>query len=322
MKTMKGMIITVALALALASCGAGKSDSAKVENAGSQELVAAAFDADSAYSYLARQVEFGPRVPNSDAHRQCGQWLVSELKRHGAEVTGQRATLEAFDGTKLDALNIFAQYNPTAPNRTLLLAHWDCRPWADQDSDPAKHSVAVDGANDGASGVAVILEIARQLNREAPKRGVDILFVDAEDWGSENDEDSWALGARYFMEHKPEGYSPDEAILLDMVGGEGAVFHREYFSEQSAPDLAAKIWGIADGLGYGSLFVNKMGGAINDDHVQTVAGGIPTIDIIEYNPENPKGFNPRWHTAADNLDGISAATLRAVGETVHTYLRR
>lgn len=322
---MQNTLLILIISLALAACGGKKtgSEAAAADTATTAQPAAeTVFDADSAYSYVARQVAFGPRVPNTEAHRLCGRWLADELRRHGAQVTEQNADLKAFDGTVLKATNIFAQFNPEASDRLLLLAHWDCRPWADQDPDPANHDKPVDGANDGASGTGVLLEIARRLGAEAPEKGVDILFVDAEDWGSEGDEDSWALGARHFVENPPvEGYMPAEAILLDMVGGKEAVFCREYFSEQSAPALAGKIWSIAASLGYADMFPNKMGGAITDDHVQLINHGIPAIDIIEYHPENPTGFNSRWHTVSDNMDGISARTLGAVGQTVMEYIR-
>lgn len=308
-------------ALALAGCG-GKKATAETPTVESATAVEVKFDADSAYGNVARQVAFGPRVPNTEAHRQCGEWLVSELKRHGAKVTEQRAKLKAFDGTELNALNIFGQYNPEAKDRILLLAHWDCRPWADQDPDPANRKKPVDGANDGASGTGVLLEIARQLGQEAPSKGVDILFVDAEDWGTDGDENSWALGARHFVENPPiEGYMPAHAILLDMVGGTEAVFCREYFSEKSAPGVSNKLWSIAASRGYGQMFPNRMGGAITDDHVQLIEHGIPAVDIIEYHPENESGFNPRWHTVADTMEGISKETLGAVGEVVTQYIR-
>ena len=284
------------------------------------------FDSDSAYTYLAKQVEFGPRVPNTDAHRQTGDWLVSELERHGARVIEQKAQLKAFDGTILNARNIFARIkgkNDESNQPILLLAHWDCRPWADKDPDPENHTKPVDGANDGASGVAVILEIARQLSINPTDRPIDILFVDAEDWGTDGDEDSWALGTEYFVNNLPvKGYAPQAAILLDMVGGEGATFCREYFSERSAPYLADAIWQTAKRLGHGSFFPNRMGSAILDDHVQLIKAGIPAIDIVEYHPEDDQGFNPRWHTISDNLDGISKSTLQAVGSTLITFLRQ
>ena len=281
------------------------------------------FNADSAYRYVARQVEFGPRVPNTKAHQQAGDWLSAELQRHGAKVMQQNMKLKAFDGTVLNARNIFGQINPEAKDRILLLAHWDCRPWADNDPDPAKRKLPVDGANDGASGVGVLLEIARQLKLSDSKKGVDILFVDAEDWGTEGDDSSWALGAKYFAENLPvEGYAPQVAILLDMVGGKDAQFCREYYSERSAPTVSEAIWATAENLGYGHMFLTRMGSAIMDDHINLIKAGIPAIDIIEYHPEDETGFNSRWHTTADNMDGISKETLKAVGNTLITFLSK
>lgn len=316
---MQKTVFILATALILGGCGSKKvSADTSVPDTPTVEVT---FDADSAYSYVARQVAFGPRVPNTIAHRQCGEWLSAELKKRGLKVIEQPAELKAFDGTKLNALNIFGQFNPDKEDRMLLLAHWDCRPWADQDPNPANRKTPIDGANDGASGVGVILEIARQLSLLKPDKGVDVLFVDAEDWGTEGDEQSWAMGARYFMEHLPiENYAPREAILLDMVGGKDAVFCREYFSEQAAPRLAQSLWGIAESLGHGAMFLNRFGGAVTDDHVQLISHGIPTVDIIEYHPEDEVGFDPNWHTLNDNLDGIDPATLQAVGETVLTYI--
>lgn len=314
---MQKFMTLITTAFMLAACGGNKGATDATAALPTEEVIKVAFDADSAYSYVAGQVAFGPRVPNTEAHRQCGDWLTSELRRHGAEVTEQRATLKAFDGTMLNARNIFGRINPEAPQRTLLLAHWDCRPWADADPDPANHKKPVDGANDGASGVGVILEIARQLNLADSDLGVDFLFVDAEDWGTEGDEQSWAMGARYFVENPPvEKYSPDRAILLDMVGGKDATFYREYYSEQAAPDVAAKVWSAAGALGYGDMFFNRIGSAVTDDHVQLILHGIPAIDIIEYHPEADSGFNPRWHTVNDNMEGINPKTLEAVGKTV------
>ena len=232
-----------ALLILTLSCNSQKSNEEQTRTEDTAAVEAAPFDADSAYAYIERQMAFGPRVPGTEAHRRAGEWLISELNRHGAEVIEQRATLTAFDGTRLPALNILGRINPDATDRTLLLAHWDCRPWADQDPDESKRTLPVDGANDGASGVGVILEIARQLELSGSTKGVDILFVDAEDWGAENDEDSWALGTRYFVENPPvKDFSPREAILLDMVGGRDAVFPREYFSQQNAPALNDALW--------------------------------------------------------------------------------
>ena len=321
-------ITTVLTALTLLiSCGAGKNassaqdslqDGAEKADTYSRSL---AFNADSAYAYVKHQVEFGPRVPGSEAHRRCGDWLSSKLREFGADVTEQTATLTAFDGTRLPMRNIFASINPDADRRILLLAHWDSRPWADHDPDPAKRANPVDGANDGASGTGVLLELARNLSSASGDTGIDILLCDAEDWGEESNDESWALGARYFAGNPPtQGYMPSAAILLDMVGAPDATFMREYFSQLANPALADEIWSIAKSLGYGDMFVNRMGSAVNDDHVELIKGGIPAIDIIDY--REGSGFFSGWHTTADNMDAISKETLGAVGGVLAAYINK
>lgn len=320
--------LTAALAsLALLSCGSshnqGSADS-DTAAAGAETIEAKVqFDADSAYSYVDKQVKFGPRVNNTDAHRRTAAWLEQELRRHGAEVSLQKATLRSWDGVDLESVNIIGQFNPQAEDRTLLLAHWDTRPWADNDPDEANHKTPVDGANDGASGVGVLLEIARQLGANPQGRGIDILFVDAEDRGNHEDEDSWALGAKYFVEHpfKP-GYSPMQAILLDMVGGKGAQFYFEGFSMQQAPDLLRDIWTVGQNSGYADYFISSPGGAVTDDHVQFLNAGIPAIDIIQFDPASENGFADTWHTVRDNMESIDPASLKAVGQTILNYIYR
>lgn len=313
-------VTTAAISLALLlSCGAGKKTSVVEDNGNAipYDQTATLFSADSAYSYVASQVDFGPRVPGSEAHSLCGDWLSDKLKSFGAEVSEQNATLTTFDGTKILMRNIFARINPNAEKRVLLLAHWDCRPWADHDPNPEKRSTPVDGANDGASGVGVLLEIARILPKDGP--GVDILLCDAEDWGEESNDESWALGAKHFAQNPPvQGYIPSSAILLDMVGASDATFMREYFSQLANPALADEIWSIAHRLGYENLFINRMGSAVNDDHVELIKAGIPTIDIIDY--REGSGFYSGWHTTSDNMDAISKETLGAVGNILETYL--
>lgn len=298
--------------------GAADSDSLRgaenvAENAGPRSR----FDADSAYAYVKRQVEFGPRVPGTQAHARTAAWLESELRRHGATVTLQKATVKAFDGKDLPMTNIMGSYNPEMSDRLLLLAHYDTRPWADEDADAANHQKALDGANDGASGVGVLLETARMLGNMNPGKGIDILFVDCEDYGTSGDDESWALGARYFAEHpiKP-GYRPSRAILLDMVGGQGAEFPAEYISRQNAPELDDAFREAAAKAGHAGMFPRRLGGAVTDDHVELIKVGIPAIDIIDYR----NGFCPTWHTMDDNLGNIDRETLRAVGESLFMYL--
>lgn len=321
-KIFKIMCLSLACITMLMACGAGKGRTgdtvAPAENPRPEQVLT--FSPDSAYALTAHQVAFGPRVPGTEAHRRCGEWLVAKLTATGAQVSEQTATLTTFDGVSIPMRNIFARFNPDAPRRILLLAHWDTRPWADNDPDPANHKTAIDGANDGASGVAVLLELARVISSDSIAAGVDILLCDAEDWGTENDDDSWAMGARYFARHLPvDGYSPDAAILVDMVGADGATFMREYFSQQAAPALADEIWAIAGGLGYRDMFINRMGSAVNDDHVELIKAGIPAIDIIDY--RDGEGFFSGWHTLADDMHAISPATLGAVGRVLESYIR-
>lgn len=311
---MQKMLLTALGALVLASCGTQAKESASGAETPEITTPAVVFSEDSAYSYIEKQVSFGPRVPNTAAHRQTADWLASELKRHGGEVTVWNADLKAFDGTILKARNIFGRFNPSQSSRILFVAHWDCRPWADQDPDPERSRHPVDGANDGASGVGVLLEIARAAGAKTPDKGVDILFVDAEDWGSDGDEDSWALGARHFVENMPEGYAPESVIILDMVGGTDACFPREYFSQQSDPALLDRIYATAASAGYAAYFPNHIGGAVTDDHVQFIKAGIPAVDIIDY--RNDSGFHPSWHTGADDMTAIDKASLKAVGQTM------
>lgn len=319
------IIYLVFSAILLTGCNGSSANKSTSESLSTESTDSGqAFSGDSAYYYVEKQVKFGPRVPGTEAHRLAGDWLASTLRQHGAEVIEQRASIKAFDGTDLPMRNIFGRFNPKATDRILLLAHWDSRPWADKDENPDNHTRPVDGANDGASGVGVLLEIARNMNIKSPEKGIDILFVDAEDWGDEGDDQSWALGTRYFIENPPvENYRPSHAILLDMVGSPDASFGHEYFSSQVAPQVLSQIWAIASDLGYGHLFVNTFGGAVTDDHSQLIEHGIPAIDIIDYRYSSDyQGFDPVWHTVGDNMSNISKATLEAVGQTVLSYIYR
>jgi len=279
------------------------------------------FDADSAYAYVARQVAFGPRVPNTEAHKACADFLASELERHGAQLFIQEARLTAYNGDILNARNIIGSFDPDKTRRILLFAHWDTRPYADQESDPANHYKPIDGADDGGSGVGVLLEIARQIGMKRPEIGVDIIFFDAEDYGvpvfDDNFElDTYCLGSQFWAKnpHKPR-YNAEYGILLDMVGAKGATFYKEGTSVQYASRYVEKVWATARNLGYGKFFINAKVGSVIDDHKYVIEGRrIPCIDII--NLEQNGGFAPYWHTLNDNMDNISKETLKAVGQTV------
>lgn len=304
------------------------------------ERIEQQFDADSAYQYCAAQCEFGPRTMNSVAHDKCGEWIKAKFAEFGCVVESQKADLKGFDGTILKSENIIARFNPDAKERYMICAHWDSRPWADNDPDEANHTKPVLAANDGASGVAVMLELARCLQgislspsgeKSEGQRGVGIDFIcfDAEDWGTEGQEDSWALGAQYWSSTyaqqgfslSPSGEMPTGqrgAILLDMVGGEGAKFYQEYYSQRYASGIVAQVWQAASVAGYGSFFPQQDGGAITDDHVPVnQVAGIPCIDIIPYYPDcEQSSFGPTWHTVDDTMDHISRSTLKAVGQTL------
>ncbi len=320
MKTMLNLTLA-ALLLAVTACGPSSSSTTSDGDGATADTTTSVnvpqFNADSAYDYTAAQCALGPRVPGTAAHKQCGDMLVSKLSDWADSVIEQQATVTTFDGKHLTARNIIAQFNPAASNRILLVAHWDCRPWADQDPDPARHSEPVMGANDAASGTAVLMEIARQLHAQPAAVGIDILLVDVEDWGDSDDEDSWALGTQYWAAHPHvEGYKPLYGILLDMVGARGAQFAPEYYSANYAPSTVQLVWDEAIKAGYSTYFRTSGGGGVTDDHVAINKAGIPCIDIIDMRPGSEHGFFDAWHTTHDTMDNIDRATLKAVGQTL------
>lgn len=316
------------LALLLLTAGCGR-DSEKRNQDEERETSSAnipsvpAFNADSAYSFVARQVAFGPRVPNTDAHEACGDWLEENLKRFADTVYVQNARLRASDGTVLHARNFIGSFQPEKKNRILLCAHWDSRPWADHDPNPDNHYRAIDGANDGASGVGVLLEIARLLSQDNPGVGVDIAFFDAEDYGQHQlvntpDQDSWALGSQFWANnpHKSDYYARF-GILLDMVGAKDASFKHEGYSMMYAPNIVRKVWMVARQEGFRHFFYNREGGFIIDDHYYiNKIRNIPVINIIDQRDNTPHGFFDYWHTVDDTMDNIDTSTLLAVGQTV------
>jgi hypothetical protein len=283
------------------------------------EIKAPDFNADSAFAFVKAQVDFGPRVPNTKAHVACGDYLIAQMKRWSDTVIVQSGVVTAYDGTKLKFRNIISSFNPDKKERVLLFAHWDTRPWSDQDTENKdKPSLA---ANDGGSGVAVLMEMARQFKLKSPGIGVDIAFFDAEDWGKEGggpeSEDSYALGTQYWAKNlHVKGYTAKYGILLDMVGAKDAQFRYEGLSYQKAGEVVDKVWQNAASLGYGNFFLNQDGGWVTDDHVYVNNIGIPAIDIIHSDPTSHSGFAKHWHTHDDNLNVIDPLTLKAVGQTL------
>ena len=314
---MKRVFILFITVMLLMACGGGKKDiTEKGEPVGPQ------FSADSAFLFCQQQCDFGPRTMNSEAHEQCGQWIVEKFQGYGMKVTEQRATLTGFDGTPLLSNNIIAQYQPEKEQRVLLCAHWDSRPWADNDPDEANHTKPVMAANDGASGVAVMLEIARLLQADTCQLpvGVDFVCFDAEDWGSHDDNDSWALGAQYWAKnyHPSPNTKHRYGILLDMVGGQGARFYQEGYSKYYAKPVVKRVWRAAAVAGFSSYFPQEDGGGITDDHVPVnEVAKIPCIDIINYYPDcDESSFGPTWHTIHDDIEHLDRNTLKAVGQTL------
>lgn len=322
LKLTLGLWIWAAIWIILSSGCHPRTSSTETTSSGpliNPRIAVPAFEADSAYAYVARQVQFGPRIPGTAAHEACADWLIARLKAWADTVYVQRTTLKAWNQHQLACVNIIGSFQPAAKERLLLLAHWDTRPWADQDPLPANRKKPFPGADDGASGVGVLLEVARQLHLKHPDIGIDLLFTDVEDYGNDSVAHSFCLGTQYWAQHPHvPGYTADYGILLDMVGGKNAHFYMEGQSQQFAGPQQTLFWNLANALGYSDYFrYDKINVTIEDDHqyVSQMAH-IPCFDVIHLrnNPKNP--FPPYWHTLQDNLENIDPATLKAVGQTV------
>ena len=291
------------------------------------------FDSDSAYKFIKKQVDFGPRKPKSIAHKNCGDWIINKMISFGFLITEQTGKVTAFDGSKLPLRNIICRLNPNKKNRILLCAHWDTRPFADRDS--VNQNEPIVGANDGASGVGVLMEIARVLNNENYLSGVDVIFFDVEDYGAPNMNstffdvqsmnDTWCLGSQFWARNLSAEYiRPKYGILVDMVGAENAEFPKEGISMEYAGYYQSKLWNIAEKIGHGNYFKKKIAPPITDDHTYiNQMTNIPTLDIIHYSVRSSSGrfdFGKFHHTHADNIKIIHKPTLNAVGETILSFI--
>lgn len=313
---MHKLILLACLALALASCGEDKPKAHQNQSEQPKPEMAKApdFNPDSAFAFIEQQLAFGPRVPNSRAQEKCAAWLKSKLESYGAKVQIQETRAKRHDGEVLRVMNIIASWHPENAKRILLSAHWDSRHIADETENSGK---AVPAANDGASGVAALLEIARNLQQQKPNAGIDIILWDGEDQGTENEEASWCLGSRYWAANPHiKGYTATMGINLDMVGGVNTWFPQEQSSVYFAGAIVKTVWETAHALGYGEFFPFHSQGPVLDDHlyVNQIAG-IPMIDIIARDL-NGKGFFEHWHTETDDIQHISKPILKAVGQTV------
>ncbi len=282
------------------------------------------FNQDSAFAFVKAQCDFGPRVPNTKQHDSCAAYLSSALRRLGAEVMEQKAVVTAFDGTKLNANNIIGTFFPEKEDRVIFFSHWDSRPFCDHDPDKTNHQKPVIGANDGASGVGVLLELARLIQQKEPKKGVDIVFLDAEDYGAPyffqgNADNDWCLGSQYWSKHTHYKTKPRYGVLLDMVGAENPTFYVDKVSAMYAQSAVSRVWSRAQEMGYGNYFLTQVEGSIMDDHYYVnVWAGIPTVDIIDFNSE--RGFPTMWHTMNDTPENISPATLGMIGRLLTSLI--
>ncbi len=283
-----------------------------------QPVAAQEFSADSAWVFLERQVAFGPRNPGSDGHRACKQFLVKTLQRFTPHVQEQQFMhYDAVNRKSFLLTNVIARFQPDNPDRILLCAHWDTRPRADRERDPAKRQQPILGANDGASGVAVLLEIARLLAISPVPIGVDIVLFDGEDYGREGHLEEYFLGSRYFARNNRSFY-PRYAILVDMVGDANLQLPMEGYSYQKVPEVVNRVWQLGAQLGYGE-FQNTIGYYVNDDHVILNEHGIPTINIIDF--FYPDESHRYWHTLEDTPDKCSPRSLKVVGDVLWQLLQ-
>ncbi len=267
-------------------------------------------------SLVQRQVDFGPRVPGLPGHAAQLAWMVARLDSAGIAVQTDTFTHVTSTGDTLHLTNVLARARPEATRRILFLTHWDTRPISDNALDPAVRNTPIPGANDGASGTAILLEMAKLLVETPPPEGVDLLFVDGEDYGDAAQGDMF-LGAERYARHtllqKGEPGRPIYGVLLDMVGDVDPSFPVEPTSMQWAQPVVSKFWSAARRLGYAQYFPETVGQGIDDDHIALLNAGLPTADVIDfsYGPGNSW-----WHTPDDTPEHVSPTTLGMVGQVV------
>jgi hypothetical protein len=273
------------------------------------------FNGPTALTYVQKQMSFGPRIPNQAGHRQTGDWLLAELRARADTVVVQEIRHVTHKGDTLRLRNFFARFRPQATERVLFLAHWDTRPVADRSMNVAQQRQPVPGANDGASGVAVLLGVADALKAKPPANGVDLLFVDGEDYGDFADTNDVLIGSRWFAAHQPPGYQPLYAILFDMVGDKDLQIHQEGNSLAFAPEVVRSVWRVAAARGYERQFVPDVRHTLTDDHVALQKVGIHAIDVVDFD-------YPYWHTTEDTIDKVSAESLQIVGDVAVSLVRQ
>lgn len=276
------------------------------------------FDSAAALRYVETQVAFGPRVPGTEGHRRMAAWLDSLARAKADTVFIQDWVNVTSKGAKVPLHNVMMRFNPAAADRILYFAHWDTRPTADKAINPADHNTPIPGANDGASGVAVLLGVADALRKTPSTLGVDLLFVDGEDFGSFEDSTETLLGARYYAKNQAPGPRPLFAVLFDMVGDRDLQIYQEGNSLLGAPEVVERVWNAAKIAGYQKVFIATPGQSLIDDHLPLQLAGIRAIDVIDFSYGSN---NSLWHTLDDTPDKLSAASLQVVGDVAMAVLR-
>jgi hypothetical protein len=281
-----------------------------------------AFDGEQAMAYARAQLEFGPRVPGTAGHRRTGDWIVAQMRQRADTVIEQRWTHVTQRGDSLPLRNILARFRPAETARVLYIAHWDTRPTADSDRNLGNRQLPIPGANDGASGVALLVAVGDVLKKTPPTVGVDLLFVDGEDYGSfDGPQRDVLIGSRYFADHFPSpDYRPLYGVVWDMIGDRDLNIYQEQNSLTAAPEVVARVWQTAKDLGYERYFIAEVTGPVTDDHVPLIQKGFRVIDVIDldYGPPIDNGAArpaPTYHhTLQDTIDKISAKSLQIVGD--------
>lgn len=281
-----------------------------------KETKAGKFDGDAAMRYAKAQLDFGPRIPGTTGAQRAGDWIVDQMKQRADTVMIQTWTHVTQDGKQLPMRNILARFNPKATDRILYVTHWDTRPVSDGSENLGERQLPVPGANDGASGVGLFVALADALKKVPPTSGVDLLFVDGEDYGQFDDKLADVLiGSAYFAKNPPDsGYRPIFGVLWDMIGDKDLQIKKEGYSAQQAPEVVERVWSKAAELGYKDIFVDENQGAITDDHVPLLQAGFRVIDVIDLD-------YPYHHRPSDTFDKISARSLSIVGEVAEALLR-
>ena len=308
--------------LLMVSCKQKKdADSASQIGVDYKQVSIPQFEADSAVAYIEAQMAFGPRTPGAAAWKRCGDWIVRQMNHWCDTVYVQDFHTDLWDGTPATGCNIVGSLRPKAAQRVVLAAHWDSRLWADHDPDPSKHHSAVPGANDGASGAAMLMELARIMHTMPPSVGVDFVFFDLEDqgipeWASTYEDNTWCKGSQYWAKHRHVPYyTAAYGILFDMVATFNPRYTQEEVSRTFAPGLTRRLWRAAASIGYGHIFISQPTAPILDDHlyVNQIAD-IPMVDIVQNSAT--ESFFPHWHTTTDDLDHVSPQTLATVAHVV------